>query len=91
MKMDLTRKEDFEGLFERLTKTRIADLDDGQLRWIFSAFTYQADLMLVEMTRRGMIGVLDGAPVVPFEMPDGCEWPQTVMTGAPLPDPVSRH
>jgi hypothetical protein len=91
MKMDLTSKEDFENLFERLTNTKIADLDNESLGWIFSAFTFQTDLMLNEMTRRGMVGMHRGAPVIRYAAPDGCEWPQTILTGAPLPNQGAKH
>jgi hypothetical protein len=50
------------------------ELTGADLTLALSVAQYATDMALVEAERRGLIDEVDGAPCIPFELPEGVEF-----------------
>ena len=56
------------------------ELSDEALVSSLSAASYAADLALLEVERRGLIEFYDGVPSIPYALPEGVDYIDTILT-----------
>jgi hypothetical protein len=58
----------------------LSELSEDDLILSLSVAQYAADMALLEAERRGLIGTIDGAPCIPYALPEGVDFIETILT-----------
>ena len=58
----------------------LSELSDDDLIRSLSIAQYAADMALLEIERRGLVEYHDGTPSIPYDLPDGVDYIDTVLT-----------
>lgn len=73
--------QSFLTLFNVMFGLDIETLTNDELIRAYTLFQFQADQVLSVMGERGLITLENGAPVVPYVLPDGVQDPPTLLNG----------
>jgi hypothetical protein len=83
----MTKTVDRRAFFERVEavfgSVPLEELSDDDLTLALTVAQYATDMVLVEAERRGLITDHRGSPVIPFLLPKGVEFLETVLTRSP--------
>ena len=59
---------------------RFGDLTDGELTRVMTLASVAHDYCLAEVERRGLVSEHQGHPLIPYDLPEGMDWPETILT-----------
>ena len=59
---------------------RFGDLTDDELQRVMTLASVAHDYCLVEAERRGLVSEHQGHPLIPYDLPEGMDWPETILT-----------
>jgi hypothetical protein len=80
MSKAVERKAFFERVEAVFGSVPLVELSDDDLTLTLTVAQYATDLALVEAERRGLITEHHGVPIIPFELPEGVEFLETLLT-----------
>ena len=77
---ELDRTVFFQRLQAIFAGVPLAELSDDNLISALSVAQYATDMALLEIERRGLVEFYDGVPSIPYDLPEGVDMIETVLT-----------